>query len=716
MNRPRVTVLMSVYNGERFLKRAVDSILHQTFGDFVFLIINDGSTDRTGEILEGYADTRLRVVENDKNIGLTKSLNKGLKIAETEYVARMDADDVSHAERLEKQVKFLDENPDVGLLGTRYLKIDEEGREEGEIVVPIGRDNVKRMLLVKNSFCHGSVLFRKSIVERAGFYNENISISQDYDLWLRVSDLCTVENYPEVLHKWRCNKQSGISSLRFTEQGDMAWKIREKHIRRKIDDNSISFDNLKQIALANPIDRLISQITMEEFEKLRPEREDFRVHYMQLRYIHLSPRFESLNDIARHYVSQGKRSLAFMCLVESLRQYPKQPGILKLSEEIQSSTKAKLPPELCADTCTVSVIMPTYERGEEIRESIESVLNQTYEDLELIVVNDGGTDEVEKIINDFNSNQIRYCKLKENRGLSGALNEGLKVARGRYVAYLDDDDVYYRRHIETLVAFIEKYPDFDCVYSNSWWCYGENVADRFAEYYRNLSFRPGKFNRSRLYESNYISTLNILHRKRCFLKAGTFNEDLGKLMDWDLWIRFSKWFSFYQLEEVTGEYRWKQDNMSVANRLEVEFLFRIVRSYYEFFEGRVALANSYRENGNRERAREMLDEIAGEYKDSVKTASLLQEVFLLSRSLAKHVKRSFRVQVARDFFNAAPRACLKAIVASDSMLLLFVILDLFVLRAIKRMRYRTNEFIKSFLPEYNGGYRGKGVDPFGSRD
>ena len=128
MKNPKVTVLMSVYNGEKYLQEAIDSILEQTFKDFEFLIINDGSTDKTGEILESYHDLRIKIINNEKNIGLTKSLNKGLKLARGEYIARQDADDISMPERLEKEVEFLETHQDYAVVGA-FAKIINKNSE-----------------------------------------------------------------------------------------------------------------------------------------------------------------------------------------------------------------------------------------------------------------------------------------------------------------------------------------------------------------------------------------------------------------------------------------------------------------------------------------------------------------------------------------------------------------------------------------------------------
>lgn len=188
MKSPKVTVLMSVYNGEIYLHDAIDSILNQTFTDFEFLIINDCSTDRTAEILQSYNDPRIKIINNEKNIGLTKSLNKGLKIARGEYIARQDADDVSAPDRLKKEIDFLRAHRDYAVVGT-FVKVLNEDSEV--ILLPVSliedapiRDFFKR----SNCLTHGSTMLRKKCLLDVGFYDESIARAQDYDLWLRLSE------------------------------------------------------------------------------------------------------------------------------------------------------------------------------------------------------------------------------------------------------------------------------------------------------------------------------------------------------------------------------------------------------------------------------------------------------------------------------------------------------------------------------------------------
>ena len=126
---PKITVLMPVYNGEKYLKESIESILKQTFRDFEFLIINDTSTDESEKIIRSFKDSRIKLIKNEKNIGLTKSLNKGLDLAKGEYMARMDADDISLPKRLEIQVAFMDKNPKIGVIGAWAKVIGESNKK-----------------------------------------------------------------------------------------------------------------------------------------------------------------------------------------------------------------------------------------------------------------------------------------------------------------------------------------------------------------------------------------------------------------------------------------------------------------------------------------------------------------------------------------------------------------------------------------------------------
>jgi glycosyltransferase involved in cell wall biosynthesis len=197
---------MSAYNAEKYVGEAIESILSQTFSDFEFVIIDDGCTDGTSEVLRSFRDNRILLVKNDKNIGLTKSLNRGLQLASGKYIARMDADDISVAERFEKQVEFLDAHPAVGLVGCAVEFIDPQGKTLGFHRVPKKRQD--EVLTDGNWFNHSATAFRRECLDYVGLYREAFHYAQDYDLWLRISEKYEIAFMPEPLVKIRFNCDS----------------------------------------------------------------------------------------------------------------------------------------------------------------------------------------------------------------------------------------------------------------------------------------------------------------------------------------------------------------------------------------------------------------------------------------------------------------------------------------------------------------------------
>lgn len=195
---PKVTVLMPVYNGEKYLKEAVESILNQTFKNFEFLIINDGSTDDSVKIINSYGDKRIKLVHNEKNLGLIATLNKGINLALGQYIIRMDCDDISLPNRIAVQVDFMDRHQEVGVCGS-WVKIIGRGRTY------INRyfcqpEEIKASLLFNASLAHPSVIMRREIILKYNLqYDENYKHAEDHELWTRASRYFLLANIPKVL-------------------------------------------------------------------------------------------------------------------------------------------------------------------------------------------------------------------------------------------------------------------------------------------------------------------------------------------------------------------------------------------------------------------------------------------------------------------------------------------------------------------------------------
>ncbi len=224
----KVSVVMSVYNCEDYLEKSIESILEQTYADLEFIIIDDCSTDSSIAIIESYHDERIKFIKNERNIGLSASLNKGIRIASGKYIARMDADDISLLDRLKKQVNFMDSNPDVVVLGGSFQAIDERGNY---LYVHHSLSGVKlaRYYLYPSPLAHPTVMMRRDVIVNNNlFYDEQYSSAQDYDLWLRIIKKFKIDNLPDVLLRYRVQKNS-ISVAKRQEQQDNTYKIFRKN-------------------------------------------------------------------------------------------------------------------------------------------------------------------------------------------------------------------------------------------------------------------------------------------------------------------------------------------------------------------------------------------------------------------------------------------------------------------------------------------------------
>jgi GT2 family glycosyltransferase len=199
---PRVAVLISTYNDERFLAAAIDSVLAQTYSDFEIVVVNDASTDRSGAIAAGYRDPRVRVIENSENLGTGRSLNRGLAVIRSEYVAKLDADDVCFPQRLARQVAFLDAHPDVAAVGSQAVVIDAEERRVRRLEswYETTEWGIRWRRIFQNPLIHSATTFRRAIVwDVLGGYEERYRFGEDFDLWDRLGRQYSIRNLTEQL-------------------------------------------------------------------------------------------------------------------------------------------------------------------------------------------------------------------------------------------------------------------------------------------------------------------------------------------------------------------------------------------------------------------------------------------------------------------------------------------------------------------------------------
>lgn len=237
--KPLISVVMAAFNAGPYLKENIQSILNQTYSDFEFIIIDDASTDNSAEIIWSFKDPRLIYIKNEVNLGQTASLNKGIRMAKGKYIARLDADDIAYPERLKMQADFLNQHPQVGVVGSWSIDMDETGKLLKPFKVPTDLLKIKCFIAASGDlsyWCisHPTVMIRKSVLEDVGLFNEiegkGSGYPQDYELWERIARKYDFAVLGKVLLKYRILKNSD-SRFYFDKYRNHRWEITQRRIR-----------------------------------------------------------------------------------------------------------------------------------------------------------------------------------------------------------------------------------------------------------------------------------------------------------------------------------------------------------------------------------------------------------------------------------------------------------------------------------------------------
>ncbi|MFM9403635.1 glycosyltransferase family 2 protein [Myroides odoratimimus] len=232
-NLPLVSVVISVFNGERYILEALSSIVEQTYKKLEIIVIDDGSTDSTLEIIKGVEDERIILVSRE-NKGLIFSLNEGIKLASGKYIARMDADDISIDSRISEQVKFLEENPDIGVVGA-FAKVFGEGVKEKIFKQPCLHDEIISKMYIDSPFIHPSVMLRRDLlINNNLFYDFEYYRVEDFALWVKLSKITTLANIPRVLLRYRYleSSETRLSQNDITVRTKVLEKVFELYLNR----------------------------------------------------------------------------------------------------------------------------------------------------------------------------------------------------------------------------------------------------------------------------------------------------------------------------------------------------------------------------------------------------------------------------------------------------------------------------------------------------
>jgi Glycosyltransferases involved in cell wall biogenesis len=231
--KPLVSIVMPIYNGEKYLREAINSILNQSYKNFELIIIDDGSKDKSVDIIKSYLDGRIVLLENLQNIGLIKTLNRGLEVARGEYIARMDQDDISLKNRLANQIEYLEKNLDIALCSTyAYFFKDSNSHIKKKFGGYLDPKAIQVQLLFKCYILHPTVMFRKSIIDKYKLrYKIEDKNVEDYGMWIKISKFEKIVTLPSVGLKYRCSNSSITSSETLKKSEEHKDKLKKLYQR-----------------------------------------------------------------------------------------------------------------------------------------------------------------------------------------------------------------------------------------------------------------------------------------------------------------------------------------------------------------------------------------------------------------------------------------------------------------------------------------------------
>jgi len=489
---PLVSVIVSAYNSEEYMRGLLDDLEAQTIaGQTEIIVIDSGSEQNERAIVESYQRQypNIRYLRTEQRETVYAAWNRAILMARGKYLTNANTDDRHAPDAFEIMVNTLEEQADVGVVygDCAVTRKKNTTLVDGPITGRFRWPDFDRRLLFQVCFIGPQPMWRRSLHNQYGLFDEHMQSAGDYEFWLRISDKTRFVHIPRILGLYLMAEQS--------------------------------------------IEHRQSSLSVAEAQEARQ----------------------------RYWLSRN----------ESI---PPSLGSVFLENYQAAPSNGKNLP-------LVSVIVPTYNRPKELAIALQSIANQTYPSVEAIVINDGGKD-VASVLHQFEKRlSIQYKRQDKNRGAGAARNAGLTLAKGKYIAFLDDDDVYRPEHLFTLVAELETNRSIIAAYSDALQVVLEQTGEKIKvvskEVFYSMDFSP-----ELLLVRNYIPNLCLMFRRDALDLTGLFDEQMPALEDWEWLIRLSKVGPFCHIPVVTSEYGVRQREKS-RNILAASDIASLYRKIYE---------------------------------------------------------------------------------------------------------------------------------------
>lgn len=507
---PLLSIVIPAYNWGRYVGYAIESVLEQSMKDFELIIVNNGSTDNTDEVVKTYlSDSRVRYLIKEKNTGPLDGLKIGFAEAKSRYVTILCADDFYLPGAFETLAREAAEHPEYDIIYGKYYIVNSDNQITRWLEHPGWNDVVR---IQRKSDLADLLQYDLYIAIAAAFIKIDMFRKYPFDEKMRVID------YEFIL-------QLAQDDRKFHFVDRYLYAHRHHSEQLTVGDNFIVDGT-----------QLKDQLTLIE-------------------------RFVQPKNYAKLDGAQEGILRLLNQKITALENFPESAAKIlpELSERIGNARKAISEIRHVSDVDIkrvkgplVSIIVPTFNRPHLIGNTIQSILNQTYPNIEIVIVNDCGSPVEDIVYHLNNKNNIVYLRHSVNAGLAAARNTGIRTARGDYIGYLDDDDIYYPEHVETLVDFIIK-NKVQVAYTDA--CRAtQSLVNGIWETKERKVLYSMDFNNDTILIRNMFPVLCILHEKKCIDTVGGFDESLKTHEDWDLWLRMSRKYALHHIKKITAEY------------------------------------------------------------------------------------------------------------------------------------------------------------------